>query len=271
MYKIEDITLEKNDLEINYEEWTNDLNENTIVILHGWWWSSQSWLTVGELLFQYWFNVIIPDLPWFWKTKLEKVFDLDEYAVVVEEFIKKLWLNNIILWWHSNWWAISIKIANRWKVNISRLILNNSAWIRNDSKRSLKRKILNLFTGIIKKIIWIIPNSIKKKLKIIFFTKLREYFYRAIWWQDYLNAEKNPFLKQTYLNIISSDLSDEFAKINQNTLLIWWREDTYTPLSDWIKMRNNIKNAKMVIIDNEKHGIHIKNPETLVNTFLNNI
>jgi pimeloyl-ACP methyl ester carboxylesterase len=130
---------------------------------------------------------------------------------------------------------------------------------------------LNLLTLIVKKTIWIIPDFIKKYFKLNFFIKMREYFYRAIWWQDYLNAEKNPFLKQTYLNIISSNLSDEFSKINQNTLLIWWRKDTYTPLSDWIKMKNNIKNSKIIIIDNEKHGIHIKNPESLVNTFLNNI
>jgi hypothetical protein len=36
-------------------------------------------------------------------------------------------------------------------------------------------------------------------------------------------------------------------------------------------MRNNIKNSKMVVLDNETHGIHIKNPERLVKTFLDNI
>jgi hypothetical protein len=36
-------------------------------------------------------------------------------------------------------------------------------------------------------------------------------------------------------------------------------------------MRNNIKNSRMSVLDNETHGIHIKNPERLVNTFLENI
>lgn len=260
MKKTEDITLKKINLEINYEDWINEQNTVTIVILHGWWWSSQSWLEIWELLFQSWYNVIIPDLPWFWKTKLEKVFDLEEYAIVIEKFIKELWLKNIILWWHSNGWAISIKIANRWKVSISRLVLNNSAWIRNDIKRGTKRKI-----------IWKIIKPLKLFKNVPWFKKLREYFYKAIWWQDYLKAEQNPFLKQTYLNMISSDLSDEFEKIEIDTLLIWWREDTYTPLSDWLKMRNNIKKSKLVILDNEKHWIHLKSPEKLTNTFLNNI
>ena len=65
--------MQKTNLEINYEDWIDEDNENTIVILHWWGWSSQSWLSMWELLFQSWFNVIIPDLPWFWKTKLKKV------------------------------------------------------------------------------------------------------------------------------------------------------------------------------------------------------
>ncbi len=253
-------TVKKTNLEINYEDFINPENTETIVILHGWWWSSQSWLIAWELLFQNWFNVIIPDLPGFWKTKLNKVFDLDEYAIVIEEFIKKLWLNNIILWWHSNWWAIAIKIAIRWKINISRLVLNNSAWIRNDKKRSFKRKIL-----------WKIINNFKFLKKIFIFKKIRILFYKIIWGQDYLNAEKNPNLKQTYLNMISSDLQNEIKNINNYTLLIWWENDTYTPISDWNFMRNNIKNSKIIVLENEKHWIHLSNPEKLINTFLNNI
>jgi pimeloyl-ACP methyl ester carboxylesterase len=36
-------------------------------------------------------------------------------------------------------------------------------------------------------------------------------------------------------------------------------------------MRENIKNSKLVVLDNETHGIHIKNPKRLVESFLQNI
>lgn len=258
----------KTNLHINYHEFIEEENKDTIIILHWWWWSSASWLYMGELLSKSWYNVIIPDLPWFWKTKLEKVFDLEEYAIVIEEFLKELNIDNIILWWHSNWWAISIKIALRQKINIKRLVLNNSAWIRNDKKRSLKRKLLNFISKIVKKIVSFIPSFLKKALALNY---LRKLFYRFIWWQDYLNAEKNPFLKQTYLNMIKSDLSKDFKKITQNTLLIWWKNDTYTPVSDWYLMRRQIQNSKMTVIDDEKHWIHLTNPEKLAYTFLKNI
>ena len=244
---------------INYKEFEGN-NIQTILILHWWWGSSDSWKEVWEILFHNGFNVIIPDLPGFWKTKLNRIFTLDEFATLIESFIWELWLKDIILWWHSNGGAISIKLVNKSKINIKRLILNNSAWIRNDKKRSIKRKIL---------------SSIIKPFKILkdfpWMSKFRNIFYKLIWNQDYLNTEKNPKLKQTYLNIINSDLKNEIKNINIDTLLIWWEKDTYTPLSDGYFMRKNIKNSKMCILDNETHGIHLKNPKRLTETFFENI
>ncbi len=270
MKKTKDFILEKQNLEIHYEDFINKKNKNTIIILHWWWWNSQSWLEVWNMLYKAWFNVIIPDLPWFWHTKLDRVFELDDYASVVEEFIKELWLDNVILWWHSNWWAISIKIALRDKINVSRLILNNSAGVRNDTKRSWKRKLLNNFTYVIKKVLNILPPRVSWKDNT-YIKKVRKLFYRIIWWHDYLNAENNLYLKETYLNMIKSDLSDLIPKIKHDTLLIWWRNDSYTPLSDGLYMRKHIKNSKLVIIEKEKHWIHLVSPEKLVNTFLSNI
>jgi pimeloyl-ACP methyl ester carboxylesterase len=172
----------------------------------------------------------------------------------------------LILWGHSNGWAISIKLANRNKIKILRLILNNSAWIRNDKKRSLKRKILNIISKLIKKINPSPSGEVRWGLK-----KIRKLFYRAIGSHDYLNAEKNPKLKQTYLNMISSDLKEEIKNIKNHTLLIWWEKDNYTPVSDAYFMRKNIKNSKLIILDNETHWIHLKNPDRLVKTFLQNI
>lgn len=244
---------------INYKIfWEN--NSKIILILHGWWGSSDSWVKVWELLIQAWFCVIIPDLPWFWKTLLEEVFTLDKYAETVESFCKELGLKDFILLWHSNGWAISIKIANRNKIEISKLILNNSAWIRNKKSTNLKRKILK-----------IIIKPFKFLTKLPFWNKVKNIFYRAIWWQDYLKSLENSLLKGTYLNIISSDLQQEIKNIKVETLLIQWKLDTYTPVEDWIWMNKNISNSKLIILDNEKHWIHLKSPEKLVNVILENL
>ncbi len=250
----------KTNLEIKYKDFISNNNSETIVILHWWWWSSNSWIKVSELLFDSWFNVIIPDLPWFWETKLDYVFDLDEYAKVVTNFLRELKIDNFILWWHSNGWAIAIKIANSNIFNIKKLILNNSAWIRNDRKRNIKKIFFSF-----------ISKPFKVIFKINLLKKLRRKIYIFIWWYDYIKSEETPFLKDTYLNIIKSDISEEIKKIDIDTLLIWWEKDSYTPTSDAYFMRKNIKKSKLIVIENEKHSIHLKNPILLVNKFLENI
>lgn len=250
----------KINLEVAYEEFIQEGNSETILILHGWWGSSQSWLEFWEIMSSNWFNVIIPDLPGFWNTKLNKEFNLDDYSQVIEDFVKEKWLEDFILMWHSNGWAISINLIKRWNLKIKKLVLNNSAWIRNDRNRSFKRKILNNVVKIFK---------IFKKLP--WFNKLRNLFYRAIWSHDYLEAEKNPHLKKTYLNMISSDLREEIKNIDIDTLLIRWELDNYTPVRDAYFMRDNIKKSKLCVLTWETHWIHLKNPKRLIETFLNNI
>lgn len=247
-------------LDIKYKDFIDDNNSETIVILHWWWWKSDSWLEVGELLFKSWFNVIIPDLPWFWETKLDYAFDLDEYAKVITNFLRKLKIDNFILWWHSNWWAIAIKIANSNIFSIKTLVLNNSAWIRKNKKRNIKKAIFSVLSK---------PFKFIFKLKSL--SKLRKKIYSFIWWWDYIKSEDIPFLKETYLNIIKDDISLEIKNVWLDTLLIRWELDNYTPLSDAYFMRNDIKKSKLIIISDEWHSIHLKNPKLLVNKFLENI
>ncbi len=242
--------------EISYREyWKN--NSDVILILHGWWGSSDSWMKVWELLEEKKFRVIIPDIPWTTKVDLDKSYTMENIAELVEKFVWKLGIKEFILWWHSNWWAVSIKLASRWNLDIKKLVLNNAAGIRKDVKRGLKRKILWSVVSIIKPL---------KNLKVM--KKVRELFYRAIGSQDYLKAESNPYLKQTYLNMISSDLQLEMKDIKNDTLLVRWENDTYTPVSDAKKINGLIENSKLIILDRERHGIHLDNPEGLVDVVL---
>lgn len=231
-----------------------------LLILHWWWWSSNSWIKIWDILSKNWFNVYIPDLPWFWETKLNKIYNLDDYALFVEELIKKLNIKDkLIIMWHSNGWAIAIKIETRWNILFKKLILNNSAWIRNTTKINLKRKIFFLIAKIFK-LFSFLP----------WFWKIRSLFYKAIWSYDYINAEKNPFLKETYKNMIWEDLQNIIPKIKTETLLIRWEKDSYTPIWMWNKMKNMIKKSKIITLLWERHWIHLQNPNLLVKTILDN-
>lgn len=230
----------KTSLEIKYKEFINPDNVSTLVLIHGWNLGSETWVEFWEIISKNWINVIIPDLPGFWETKMNYEFNLDEYAKVITEFIDELNLWEIILFWHDVGGAISVKIANTNKLEISNLVLNNSIGIKKNNKNSIKNKIFNYF-------------------KKIFLRK------------KHSNPEKNILLKKTFQNIINEDLLKDIKKININTLLIWWEKDNFTPISDWYKFRNIIKKSKLCVLDNEFHDIHIQNPKRLIETFLKNI
>ena len=245
--------IDVNNLKVNYKTFW-DIWKQVFLILHGWWGSSDSWVEIANLLSKDFF-VVVPDLPWFWNTSLDKVYTLENYANFVKDFLEKLNIDEVILLWHSNGWAISICLS--WKIRVKKLILNNSAWIRKKVKTSLKRKLF-----------WFFVKPLKFLRKLPWWEKLRIIFYKLIDSRDYLDAEKNSFKKQTFLNIINTDLQDKIKNIKKTTLLIWWRYDTYTPLEDWKKIHKLIKNSKLEILDST-HGIHLKKPKELVETILN--
>ncbi len=247
-----------------YKEFGSKNTNSTIIILHWWWWNSNSWIDVWDLLASSWNRVIIPDLPWFWNTNLTSVFSLEKYSKLIIKLAKKLKLSNIVLIGHSNWWAISIKISTSSELKIKKLILNNSAWIRNNSLRTIKRKLLLNFSKLWKKVL-----KLTKLENNSFYKKFRINFYKLIGSVDYVNSEKSIYLNETYKNIISSDLRNTLWDIKIKTYLIWWSKDSYTPLSDWYIFNKLIKDSKLIILKKQKHWIHIFNPKLLAENILN--
>jgi len=236
-------------------------NNPAFLILHWWGGSSDSWEQVAKMLAKYFF-VIVVDYPCGSKLlNCDKVYTLDDYADLVKNLIDELELKDFVLLWHSNGSAIATKLVTKYPdLSIRKLILNNSAGIRKDKKRTLKRKIFGLASKIAKPV-----------FTLPWMWKIRNLFYRLIWGQDYLEAEKNPYKKQTFLNMINEDLQETFSKIQVDTLLIRWKNDTYTPLEDGKKMHSLISNSKFVVIPNVRHWIHLQRPDKLVKVILENV
>jgi len=253
------------DNKLFFQEFCKNKTKNTIkkwcidniIILHGWGGSSRSWDNIANKFMQDGYKVFVPDLPWFGKTKINKVFTVDGYSELIEDFIKYLNIDNIILLWHSNGGRIAINIAKRWNIHIKKLILNNAACIKHTL--TYKQKASKILSKLLK-IFSFVPG----------YNFIRKYFYKLIWWHDYLNLD-NKFIKKTFLNMINSDLKQSAKNIKVNTLLVWWKNDTYTPLKDWQILNKLIKNSKLKILENERHWIHLQNPDRLYKTIINRL
>lgn len=233
---------------INY---INKGKGKTVLLLHGWGVNINLYKNIIDNMSKY-SNVYALDMPGFGKSDEPKeIWDLDNYVELVEEFINKLKLNNLILIGHSFGGRIIIKMAskNALKFKISRIILLGSAGIKH--KLSLKKAIKVKTYKICKKII-----SSKFINKI--FPNLVNNVKNKFGSEDYKNASQ--IMRGCLVKVINEDLSELLKYINYNTLLIWGTEDKATPLEDGRKMHKLIENSTLIEIQGATHYAFLEKP-----------
>ena len=221
------------------------------LILHGWGSRSDNWQKVGELLSEKGIKAIIPDLPGFGASdKPQVAWGIDDYCDFVEDFIKILNLEKLSLLWHSIGGSLSIKCILRFPKKIEKLFLVSAACFR---RKSFKKRIL-----------FIISKVFKVFSSVSF---LRKAFYRFI-----VKRSDYPYtqgiMKDIYLKVIKTDLSDILEKIGVTTIIIWGEKDDVTPLKQGQIINQKIKNSQLRIIPKASHDLNTKNPEELVREIL---
>ena len=216
--------------------------DKNFVILHGWQSRVKRWQPLVKILGKN-FNVYLPRLPGFGEKKLNKVWDLNNYAVWLSDYLKDNKIENPILAGHSNGGRIAIEYLSKGG-KAQKLILIASAGIK--AKPSVKKKIF-LINAKIGKIIFSLPVfSLFKKPAAWF-------LYSLAGEKDYYQAEG--CLKQTMTNLIKRDLVPVLSKIKIPALILWGREDKATPLQDAYIFKNKIKKSKLIVFDKAGHNL----------------
>lgn len=243
-----------NGLKINYLIF----GEGTpFLILHGWGSNSERWKNVGEQFSQNGYKVIIPDLPGFGKSDgLSEPWDTNKYVDFIEQFIKQHNLGSFYLLGHSFGGALAAKIAIKNVQNIKKLFLISGAIVR-------KKTAPKNFSAKISKII-----------KLFYFLPYYNFFRKAVYKfiirkSDYAYLEG--VMKQTYLNVISEDLSLHLSFIKVPTVVIWGQKDEATPIENGYFVTKQIKNSKLIVIPGAGHALNKEAPELLTETILQNI
>ena len=86
---------------------------------------------------------------------------------------------------------------------------------------------------------------------------------------DYKNASK--IMRETLVNVINRDLSEEAKKIKVPTLMIWGSNDTEAPVEDAKKLEALLEDAGLIILEGFTHYAYIEalpNVSNIVNNFL---
>lgn len=233
-------------------------SRGTLLLLHGWRSDSSIWSPVLPYLLEKKFTVFSLDLPGFGKSETPKEpFTLKDYAMIVGEFLKKLAIKNCTIIGHSFGGATAIKATTLLYGSIKALVLINSSGIRKPVSSIEGKKI--------------VAKILKPVFSLNFMQGIKKAIYRLIESEDYIAT---PELKETYLNIIKEDLSNQLTNIKQKTLLIWGAEDKDTPIKYAYQMKQSIPQARLEILKAAGHFSFIDKPEEFkekLNNFLDEV
>jgi len=220
-------------------------DKGTLLFLHGWRSEGMIWQGIIRQLDLPGYTIYALDLPGFGSSPApDKPYAVADYAGFVSTFIQKLKLTNVILVGHSFGGRIGIKLAASEPEIIKKLVLVDSAGMITDQKgNQLKKTIAKIF---------------KPFFRPKFMQPLRKKVYQMIGAEDYLAT---PELRETYLKVISEDLSTFLPKIKQPSLIIWGGKDKQTPLEYAEIMKKGIKDSSLVVLRDAGHFSFLDQPD----------
>lgn len=222
-----------------------------ILILHGWNLTADKYKPLKQELESKGYKVYSTDLPGFRNTTvLDKPYTIDDYGQFVLDYLEKEKIKQVIILGHSFGGRIGIYLSINFPNTIKGLILSGTPGLGEDT--TIKEKIY-LFLAKIGKIIFSIPViSICGNLA-------RKFLYKLVGSYDYYNTRGT--LRETFKNIIAYRLESLLNKINTPTILIWGQDDKIVTVKVAYGMNKLIKNSKLVIIPQARHGVPWTHPK----------
>lgn len=218
-----------------------------LLIIPGWEGSSLSWQNFIKQAAND-FAVSCFDLPCFGAAPCpNEVWGVERYAEFIRKKIKEHNLTQPILLGHSFGGQIAVYLAANYPAEFSKLILSGAAIFR---QTPTAKKIIFLFLAKTGKLIFSLPWLNRASVF------MKKALYRLAN-SDYNNT--SGIKREIYKKIINQDLSQLAARITIPTLIIWGGYDRYLPLKQGKKIASLIPGARLKIIKDAGHGLHLKN------------
>lgn len=238
-----------NNVNINYERY-NKGGGNPLIFLHGWGQNIEMMLPIAKPFIKD-HDVIIIDLPGFGKSDEPTYpWTVLDYVEMLHTLIKNLNLKNVSLIGHSYGGKISLLYAS--KYDVQKLVLLASPYKKEIQKESLKLKTL---------------RALKKVPGL---KKLENFAKKHIGSADYKNA--SPIMRETLVNTVNLDITEDAKKVKAPTLLIWGTNDEAVSIDEAYELENIIKDAGLVIYEGLTHYAYLEDLGKTINvlkSFLN--
>ncbi|MDZ4785750.1 MAG: alpha/beta hydrolase [bacterium] len=213
----------------------------SVVMLHGWGQSLESFRPLAELLSEH-FKVHLIDLPGFGaSSKPEGVWGVDEYSNCIRDYLTENKISDPIFIGHSFGGRVCVRLVPKLDNKATALILIGAHGLNvsRPTQKSLKIKLISSLRTIVK---WIDRNFgteiFTKKFVPLFASR------------DYLNSGE---LRATFVKLVNEDLSEFASQITAATLLIWGENDTEAPPAIGKKYHQLIKNSEYLEFKGKDH------------------
>lgn len=230
-----------NQININVE--VSGSGDTNIFLLHGWGQSTKAFREVCQHLATS-FTVYNIDLPGFGLSeKPLYVYDTNDYADIIKGLVDYYQLEKLIIIGHSFGGRVAIKYTSRYN-HVNKLILVDSAGIVHKKKMSFYLKVYTF-------------KLLKKCFSLPLLKKYKQKVLNHFGSNDYKNADS--MMKQILVKVVNEDLRDEMNNISCPTLLVWGTDDVVTPISDAYIMKEKLKDAGIVKIENAGHFSYLQN------------
>ncbi len=252
------LTTNINDVKVNYTL-INSINpaKGTLIFLHGWGGSSQSWVPNMSKLNQD-FNCIAIDMPGFnISSQPDKTWGVEEYAQFVKNFAQNLNLGKFVLVGKSFGGRVGILYASKWPETLTHLILVAAAGLE-------KRSLLNTTRVLIAK-------YGKKSLSFLgpkYLELLRIFFYKT----TRVKKDSSDYKWKVKKLVTNTNLTEATKNIATPTLIVWGTNDKVLPLKVGKELNCRIKGSILKQIKGG-HNAHQESAEEfniLVEEFLLN-
>ncbi len=222
-----------------------------VVVMHGWGCTADTMAVPAAAAAGKGTTVYNLDLPGFGATPEPPVpWGVEEYTAFVEEFCRRMGIDNPILMGHSFGGRIAILMASR--TPVEKVILLDAAGIK--PRRSLKYYI-KVYTFKLGRLLLPIVLGSRRGNGIV------DRWRRKAGSSDYSLA--SPMMRQVMNKAVNHDLTDRLTLIKAPTLLIWGGCDTATPLRDARLMERRIPDAGLVVYPEAGHFVFLERPEAV--------
>lgn len=234
---------------------SNPVQKIKLFILHGWAVDTnnqQKWQPLIDRLAKMDIDAVFLPLPGL-SARLDQVWNLDDYVAWV---VTRLPAQPVALLGHSFGGQIAMRLAAKYSHRITKLVLIDSAGIRD---QSINKRIKRLGFAFLAKVGRVFTKN----------SKAKELLYKLAGEKDYLNA--NLSLRQTMTKIIKTDVQDDAARVNLPTLIIWGGRDQVTPIWMGKRWARLIRFSQLAIIEPARHSpqfTHTNEVAELIERFL---